>query len=234
MRVPTVNSKIQMLFIKLFKLFYIVAYPPPVPMEMYPSPRMASYQSCTGSTGSKPCCHDRFCTVRPWFNSRLALERRPEKTADQMHRILQSMESSHLKGNKKDPLEMLARLFPKQSIRTLKRVLDLCQGDPVFAIERMLDRYPSDMDIDDVAMTSNGERQERRLFGIEDEAKPNERRIHSGNDDHLSKLAMAYDIPLSLGKVHRDESLWEPNNRHNTHAASHGSELREKRERPDF
>eukprot|EP00794_Sanderia_malayensis_P008167 gene8167-9041_t len=224
------------------------AYPP---SEMFASQRLSSFQPCPTSTSSKQqaCCHDRFCTMRqqpPWYNSRLdAGEPRSDaKPVDQMRRMLMSMEASHhLKGNKKNPLDMLARLFPKQSMRTLKRMLERCQGDPVFAIERILDRYPGEMDVDDVAMTtSSNERQERRLFGsggggmVDAEmVSVQERRIHGVADDHLSKIAMAYDIPLSLGKSHRGEdSSWEQqtNANHTTHASNvHTAELAEKRDR---
>ncbi len=225
----TKGDKCKLLTIKLF-----TGYLPPSTIEMYPSPRLSSFQSCSGVTGSKPCCHDRFCTVRPWYNAHYDQERRPDKPSEQMRRILMSMESSQLKGNKKNPLDILARLFPKQSVRTLKRTLELCQGDPVFAIERILDRYPSEMDIDDVPMTPNEQRQERRLFGMDDDMKNHERRIHGASDDHLSKLAMAYDIPLSLSKGHRDESAWDQKPVHPHPSNVHSSELRENGDRSEF
>lgn len=151
-----------------------------------------------------------------------------------MRRVLQSMEASVLKANKKNPLDMLARLFPKQSVQALKRVLEACQGDPVFAIERILDRYPCEMDVDETPLVSNGERPERRSFSLDDDMKSHERRLHGVNDDHLSKLAMAYDIPLSLGKLHRDDfkakdSKWEQKG-----TRSHSTELKEKCERTEF
>lgn len=128
---------------------------------------------------------------------------------------MKSMEASLTKSSRKNPLEMLARLFPKQPLQVLKRVLESCQGDPVFAIERILDRYPSEMDFEDIQVTSpHGERQSRRPFSAEEDMKPGDRRLNGVNDDHLSKLAMAYDIPLSIGKLHRDdfkanESKWD-------------------------
>ena len=111
-----------------------------------------------------------------------------------------------MKSNRKNPLEMLARLFPKQSIHALKKVLESCQGDPVFAIERILDRFPMEMDTDDYPTAQlHNVKQERRLFNLDDEGTTGDRRLNGVSDDHLSKLAMAYDIPLAVGKSHRDE-----------------------------
>ena len=186
----------------------------PMSNEMYP-PRPSYFQSCSSGLGPKSCCHDRLCSMRPWCSPPFELEPRHEKSQEQASRVLRSMESSAIKVNKKNPLEMLARLFPKQSMQALKRVLESCQGDPVFAIERILDRYPSEMDIDELPVPGGRERQ--RSYSVDEEMKPPERRLHGINDDHLSKLAMAYDIPLSLGKLHREdykmkESKWEQKN----------------------
>ena len=99
---------------------------------------------------------------------------------------------------------MLARLFPKQPVQALKRVLESCQGDPVFAIERILDQYPTEMETDDLPPSHLlNEKHGRR--SLDEDMRTGERRFNGVGDDHLSKLAMAYDIPLSLGKSSRDE-----------------------------
>lgn len=201
---------------------------------MFP-PRPTTFQSCSSQLGGKSCCHDRFCTMRPWCSPQFGQDLRHEKSQEQMRMVMKSMESSVMKANRKNPLEMLARLFPKQSLQALKRVLESCQGDPVFAIERILDRYPSEMDFDDVPVaTSHSDRPERRPFNMDDDKKTGDRRMNGTNDDHLSKLAMAYDIPLSLGKLHRDElkvndSKWEPKG-----AQSNANDYNENCERSEY
>lgn len=173
---------------------------------MYPPSRPSTFQSCTSPTGNKVCCHERFCTMRSWCNTQLGQELRHDKSQEHIRRVMKSMDSSIIKANRKNPLEMLARLFPKHPIQALKRVLESCQGDPVFAIERILDQCPTEMDTEDVLSAPLlNEKQGRRPFSLEEDMRTGERRLNGVSDDHLSKLAMAYDIPLSLGKSHREE-----------------------------
>ena len=141
-----------------------------------------------------------------------------------------------MKNNKKSPLEMLVRLFPKHPLNILQHILDTCQGDPVSSIERILDRYPNEADLEEVSSSST-ERSERRSHSIDDTVSSRERRLHSPSDDQLSRLALAYDIPVSLGKLRNKElqlkEHWERKSGHSLSASLCSSEFRE-REKRDY
>ena len=206
-----------------------------MPSEIYPPSRPSTFQSCTSPIGNKMCCHERFCTMRPWCNPQIGPENRHEKSQEHFRRVIKAMDSSIIKTGRKNPLEMLARLFPKQPMHTLKRVLESCQGDPVFAIERILDQCPSDMDTDDIPSAPLlNDKQARRHFPLEDDMRTGERRINGVNDDHLSKLAMAYDIPLSIGKPHRDEYKGSDSMVEQKGAHPQTSEINDSCERGDY
>lgn len=109
-------------------------------------------------------------------------------------------------SSRKSPLHMLVRLFPQHTINVLQNMLGECNGDPVATIERILDKHPADVtkkelisqmgrspsNCDDHYSESSSQSDSKRNIGV--------------NDDQLSSIAKAYDIPVNDEK--RNNISW--------------------------
>ena len=173
-------------------------YPPP--------PCSAKYYS------DKLCCRDNRCQRNGWFlpphsvdyildSKNLSEEKRHKDwnnniEVDRESPVKDGVDEME-KHSRRSPIHMLLRLFPQHSIPVLKNILSDCNNDPVYAIERILDKCPSDISKNELLLQMG-----RSTSPAEaDTSKQNEKRQVGLNDDQLSSLARAYDIPVTVEKT---------------------------------
>ncbi|XP_065669351.1 doublesex- and mab-3-related transcription factor A1 [Hydra vulgaris] len=122
---------------------------------------------------------------------------------EEKHDIKSNNESSPEKEIRKSPINMLLRLFPQHSSPLLKNILSECNGDPVHAIECILDKYPSDITKNELILqmgraSTSPNTKEKTDNGKLLEGNIGRMHLNKQADDQLSNLARAYDIPMNI------------------------------------
>ena len=161
-------------------------------------------QSCSLKYYNGKICPDDRCHKSSWMHHPHSVDYILEdKNVNEEKLDLNNNERSPEKEIRKSPIHMLLRLFPQHSTPLLKNILSDCNGDPVHAIERILDKYPSDVTKNELilqmgrASTSPVSKEKTESGKLLDS---NLGRMHltKQTDDQLSTLARAYDIPMNI------------------------------------
>lgn len=181
----------------------------------YPHPPQLPPQHCSikCQPGDRSCCRKERCTPKKSYVYPLpppeyvvASSKASHSPPRTIHREKKDMSNSNVsecstKENEPNcSIDMLTRLFPQHPVLMLKNVLSDCKDDTVQAIEKILDRFPADAaekELFESQMTRS------RSFSPSniDPASPSDRRNIGINDDQLSSLARAYDIPVMEEKL---------------------------------
>ena len=106
---------------------------------------------------------------------------------------------------------MLRRLFPHHSISMLQTVLVSCNKDPVRTIEKLLDRrVPVEVTKKEISLTMRraSSLSPVSVHSIESTTDRKQNYNLGINDDQLSSLAKAYDIPVNEDKIQRKSLAW--------------------------
>jgi len=113
--------------------------------------------------------------------------------------------------NVSSALDMLTRLFPHHSSSMLKTVLVTCNKDPVRTIEKLLDRVPAEVTKKELSLSMRraSSLSPVGVHSVESSIDKKQNYNNLGiNDDQLSSLAKAYDIPVNEEKVQRKSLAW--------------------------
>lgn len=171
------------------ELARLLPYPQP---HSHPPALPPQHRSVNCQATDRLCCRNDRCIQRKPYV--YPIPPSSSKTSTSGHNEIDRNNNKIEKDSsnvEKSPVEMLTRLFPQHPFPILKNVLADCNDDTVRAIEQILDRYPG--------TNKDLESQTARVHSpsppINDQAS-NEKRSVRLNDEQLSSLARAYDIPV--------------------------------------